>query len=305
MHDKDDSEFLACKTNNLISLLCEFHAVKLFEEKLPKYFHEHDEQVRCLEIIKSIQRSQDRGQLKKNSATLQNFWKKSPKFWLYFSKEWLGEWLSTWIDLDRPGQRIGLWNTNNASETFFKVLYHTFLRRRSRNPAQLLQELDDNVFLYYENILLKQSFRKNLSAKIKEFDVIDFDDLAGCFTLKVKDSEVVVDFKRGKCSCSGHDIQGKCDHFRYCERFRHYITPDSDSESEVTSDSESEECEQSESLEDTDSQEESEEVAIKPKKKRGRKRKKHLTVSLHAKKVADQKDKESEANKPLGKANLA
>ena len=28
-----------------------------------------------------------------------------------------------------------------------------------------------------------------------------------------------------------------------------------------------------------------------------------MTVSLHAKKVADQKDKESEANKPHGKAN--
>ena len=292
MHDKDDAELLACKSNNLQSLLCEFHAVKLFEEKIPKYFSRVEERVDCLLKIKRIQRSSTEENLKQNIIEFQNFCKTTPKFWQYFNREWLGQWKAAWLDLNRPGGRQGIFNTNNLCESFFKTLYHTFLKRRSRNPAQLLIEIQENVFLYYENSFIKQNFRRNPSSKIKQFEVVDFDDHLGQITLLDKENEVVVALKDGKCDCSTHPIQGKCAHLTYCSRFEEYIksSTDNESDSEILLELETEDESDPDfllELETEDSEKKIKQTGeaspiLKPNKKRGRK-KKHLTILLRDK----------------------
>ena len=53
----------------------------------------------------------------------------------YMQENWFCEtWLSSWTDYGRPGNREGLFNTNNASESFFKSLLHTFLLNKRRAP---------------------------------------------------------------------------------------------------------------------------------------------------------------------------
>ena len=108
MIDKDEKERQAGVNNNLKIILCEFHAVRIFERKIKEFYKDKEEQLDCLEMIKNIQRSRSENAIK-TSATLLQKWA-NPEFWQYFSDEWLCKnWASTWIDgTSRPGGRLGI-----------------------------------------------------------------------------------------------------------------------------------------------------------------------------------------------------
>lgn len=89
MHDKCDAEFTAAKTHNLISLLCEFHLVKLFEEKLPKYFEDND-RINIFEQIKKIQRADTEVSLSNEIKMLKQSCRNKKNFGNIFTKNGWG-----------------------------------------------------------------------------------------------------------------------------------------------------------------------------------------------------------------------
>lgn len=104
MLDKCDAEYKSIVDNGMQPLLCEFHAVKLLEEKIPKYFKNEQEATECFRLIKKIQRSISEADIRINVKKLTQFCQfKSPKFGKYFCKEWLEKWKYSWVDLYRPG----------------------------------------------------------------------------------------------------------------------------------------------------------------------------------------------------------
>lgn len=140
----------------------------------------------------------------------------SELFLAYFQKNWLCDtWSEGWLDMDRPGNRLGLWNTNNSCESFFKTLLRSFLGGvGKRKPSCLMQIVADNVFLYYNN-LVKHFYQSQCSnAKlvgIKKNWNICFDGVRH-YTLTTKNSLAIVDAEQNTCSCPLYFCKGKCFH---------------------------------------------------------------------------------------------
>ena len=85
--------------------------------------------------------------------------KKKTRFWQYFETYWLrDEWLESRIDSERPGNRIGLYNTNNHCEAFFKKILRVFLGGgESRSPTAVLEIVASNCILFYENATIQKN----------------------------------------------------------------------------------------------------------------------------------------------------
>ena len=130
--DKDATERKALLNLGLSYILCEFHVMKIFRPWIKKTFAGGD-QLKVMLKIKAIQRARNQkevdvatGQLKKLCHVL-----RKEEFFSTFEKNWMSPmWIDGWTDLHRPGKRLGLFNTYNASETWFRQLLRTFLHGR-------------------------------------------------------------------------------------------------------------------------------------------------------------------------------
>ena len=169
-----------------------------------------------LEFIFKIQRSFD---LVEYEGIIEEFesWceAKSPNLVIYFRKFWFcSEWESGWIDMERPGSRIGLWNTNNASESFFKTLLRSFLGGiGNRRPADLLRLVEDNVFAYYENKNIEFTTKRNFIGVVApEFKNIQLHKDGELIRVTYKDKSSVVDCTKKACNCAFFLCKGKCIH---------------------------------------------------------------------------------------------
>lgn len=163
MIDKDAAERKAILTAGLRFLLCEFHVEKLFRPWLEKSFDANERDTVRL-MIKEIARSKDYTELEDNAEVLRKKLIRINKevFWKKFEKNWLSaDWLHGWVDIKRGG-RIGLHNTNNASESWFRQLLRTYLHGRKPHIYDTLSIIALDSFGYSETY-----FEQQLGGRLK------------------------------------------------------------------------------------------------------------------------------------------
>ena len=137
-------------------------------------------------------------------------------FLTYFTANWLCPlWENAWIDMERPGNRDGIHNTNNCCESFFKTLLGSFLGGvGNRKPADLLSIIEKNVFLYYGNIIMQMNLhctKDNLKiTKKSNFDILMKDDHV--YFIVHKKYSCMVNTNTNQCTCVMYHCGGKCPH---------------------------------------------------------------------------------------------
>ena len=141
MIDKDRAEWNSIKSIGLKPFLCEFHVMKsLF--KLFKLLPTEAEKANAMKLFKKVARSTTHSEITANIAKFKFGVSHHQEFWEGMSKNWLcEEWISGWVDMDRPGQRLGIFNTNNSSESWFKQLLRTYLQGRSGHSIVTVVDL--------------------------------------------------------------------------------------------------------------------------------------------------------------------
>ena len=147
MMDKDRAQWQAAKDAGLDCILCEFHVMKAIEPVF-KLIHDPERRAQALTCFKRIARAQSRQELNRAIREFDRKTRDLKKFNELIHSRWLSEeWIDGWIDLGRPGDRTGLFNTNNASETWFKQLLRTHLGGRTGyGIAKVLRIITDIVF---------------------------------------------------------------------------------------------------------------------------------------------------------------
>src|SRR3990167_5497731 len=227
MIDKDLAERNALVNAGFEPIICDFQAIKTFGEILLKFFKIEKDQFQCFQIIKKIQRSEDLIEYEEYKEELLKFCqkRKKTKFWDYFGTNWISHpWESAWIDMGRPGERKGLWNTNNGCESFFKKLLRTFLKGiGGRAPQTVLEIIENNCFQYYENYFSQLKFgilspMDNPSTQRDKISMVQFAGFQGQHIRVTLDNVTfLVQVKKNECSCNVRS--GKCVHIKFCERF--------------------------------------------------------------------------------------
>ena len=227
MIDKDMAERNALIACGFKVLLCDFHAIKTFNETIPKFFKNKELHLKCFKLVIQIQRSEDLIEYEENKENLIDFCKlhKKEKFWDYLRANWLNDtWEDSWINMNRPGDRKGLWNTNNSCESFFKKLLRTFLKGiGGRSVDAVLEIFEKNVFKYYDNYFSQicQGMlipRENPSTTRDRIAQVQFVDYCGKHAKVLSNGECyTVDLENYRCSCEPK--KGKCVHAKYCEQY--------------------------------------------------------------------------------------
>ena len=123
MIDKCVVEKSALEAVNIKPLLCEFHAQKLITSRIKKMGVTIEIASSTEKKINAIQRSSTAEMAKSRIDELRSFCTQVNKldFFLWFTDNFCSDWLLSWLDIGRP-LRIGILNTNNPSESFFKTL---------------------------------------------------------------------------------------------------------------------------------------------------------------------------------------
>lgn len=171
MIDKCKIEKEAADQNKIPTILCEFHIIKLIKPIWNKYIINKDTQNEILLNFKEIARStsvdiRNINIFSFNSICISN---KLFEFQNYMHENWLSEeWIETWTDLLRPGNREGLYNTNNASESFFRNLLHTHCLSRRHSPHTVIQIIVEQVFSRVDQQL--QVARPNTNPSLRDIE---------------------------------------------------------------------------------------------------------------------------------------
>src|SRR3990167_4773040 len=159
--------------------------------------------------------------------------------WLKFEKNWLSEkWIGGWIDLNRTDiPRIGLGNTNNACESWFKTLLRVYLAGFSYSYPQVLKLILETVLpvsdsKFAHSIMGVGRRRQKPTEKAQEdveFETDLLEETATLFEGKNKNKFIVVNGKKHfsvslspmKCICFYYSWYGKkCKHITYTERIK-------------------------------------------------------------------------------------
>ena len=150
----------------------------------------------------------------------------------YFHQHWLTpEWESGWVDMDRPGARCGLWNTNNASESFFKTLLRSFLGGiGNRKPKDLLAIVENNVFPYYEKKAIENQKRKVYQKAMPSLKNIEISVCANFVKFCHKTFTAIVNEENQTCDCAVYFCKGKCNHLDIYHKWKRTSLPDCISE---------------------------------------------------------------------------
>ena len=132
-------------------------------------------------------------------------------FLKYFEENWLCiEWESGWLDMDRP-HRDGIGNTNNSSESFFKTLLRCFLGGiGQRKPSELLRIVEENVFLYFENLISQRASSTQLKRIKTKNWIVEVNDDRTVYRITIKkQTAMVIAFR---CDCPFYFVKGHCLH---------------------------------------------------------------------------------------------
>lgn len=177
-------------------------------------------------LHKKIARSNNQIDLDHNILNIKTFCEKNnlSDFLVFYITNWLNDkWLYSWIDMNRPGGRIGLGNTNNASESFFKQLLYFHLKSKKRYLPDVISIILCTVFEYYENNILKPRYQKNKSQKMMLYNKkyakqcfkdqqIEFINDSFIITQKKGDKTKIFEVKNFKCTCFTFIWNGRCKH---------------------------------------------------------------------------------------------
>lgn len=147
MIDKDEVERISLTQNGLRFYLCEFHLMKLLKKNFKCFGEKFNS---AIEKFKDIQRSTSLTEMKVNSTLFKAFCieNQQEKVWKLIKKEYLCEmWLGSWCDFQRVGGRLGLYNTNNISEAWFKTLLRVYLGGHSYSYFRVLEIILHKVFV--------------------------------------------------------------------------------------------------------------------------------------------------------------
>lgn len=172
-------------------------------------------------MIYSIQRSYDLDAYENKLEEFLQFCRTQNKldFFDYFSSNWLCDlWAISWLDMDRPGCRDGIHNTNNCCESFFKTLLRSFLGGvGSRKPSDLLKIIQSNVFVYYDNIIKQMNqYAGKPAVKItKKSHFVVQEKESNIYIVTHPQYSCIVDLNTKQCSCSMYHCAGKCKHIGF------------------------------------------------------------------------------------------
>ena len=177
MIDKCATERAAVEHCGMNPILCEFHSQRIFNKRIKMLNLTVDQSVKLEKSINKLQRSMNDEQFNEKLGKLKTLTTalKQDNFFDWLSKNYLAnEWKMAWVDYGRPN-RVGINNTNNASETFFKSLLRGFLKGVSQySPAEMLGIIDKDMIACYNYRLIQEEHHgrkfggKNPSQKIEE-----------------------------------------------------------------------------------------------------------------------------------------
>ena len=169
MIDKCETQRLAIQAVGAKPILCQFHLTQLLMKRYKAIPSEFRTDV-CTQVLK-IQRSANAEELAKNIGDMAIFCKanKLNEFLGWFENSLLDEdWRDSWVDLTRIS-RSGIYNTNNASESFFKNLLRGFLKGVGNfSPAQMLRIISERMIPCLTFRSVAGGNRKNPSFKKME-----------------------------------------------------------------------------------------------------------------------------------------
>ena len=110
----------------------------------------------------------------------------SSSLWKKLEADWLSDiWIDGWVDFGRPGDRRGLWNTNNASESFFKSLLRNYLGGQSYCASEVISTILGQVFPGCEDLLDNPS-RRGKNPTLKRLEKIEKTARSLCEKSKLK-----------------------------------------------------------------------------------------------------------------------
>ena len=167
--DKDNVEQSALSSFGFGYFLCEVHVFRTISRMVAKF----DDKGEILLRIKVIARAKDENSLQIGIKDLEEYCNDSSHedFFQKFKKNWLCErWLLSWTDMER-GSRDGLENTNNACESFFKILLRSYLSGYSAHPVEVLRIIEESLFCQLEVRLKQQKLgwsRYNLNSSVSQ-----------------------------------------------------------------------------------------------------------------------------------------
>ena len=210
------------------SILCNFHVQRTIIKRIKNL--PDDSSKALMTHVKRIQRSTNAKEWESNIVSLTKRCRtiKEKQFLTWF-KKFLTEWGEEWSDMGRASL-VGIWNTNNVSETFFKQLLRGFLKGiSSYSPAEVLEIIQREMIpcLTYKEIqhdkkpsTYNPSFKK-LQKFQEVFNYLFQENLItqnsrNLFTVQYKTQtfKVVRDAttKRFACSCGHFKWDGSCLH---------------------------------------------------------------------------------------------
>src|SRR3990167_127884 len=219
MIDKDKSERKALVENGIKFYLCDFHVIKEIE-KYFKHFGEnkHD----AFQKFKNLQRSKTEAEKKIRKMEMEIFYLEKSKQteWEKFSSNWLSpDWEDAWIDGTRPS-RHGLFNTNNAAESWFKILLRIYLGGYSLSYLSVLELIINTIFNVTE-IKLKRiaegSGRIRTAPSEKKKEKIEEEALKVRNIAEISDEgkQITIKYKKKLFCVKRLDDEFKCDCFYY------------------------------------------------------------------------------------------
>ena len=237
MIDKDNVERYALDQNGLKIILCEFHLIKTISEKFKKKASPAL-QGKLFLLFKKISRAST---VERRSMRIQNIEKfceenSLEELSFYLKKNWFcSKWVDCWTDVHRPGDRLGLFSTNNASESWFRVLLRSYLEGKSQSPAVVIEEILSKVLPQTELRTVHRSNgwerRINSTAKLEEKSLAIASDIilkkkiqsVGMSKFQIFHSKDTVEVKLNpdKCSCINWLWFGKmCCHLKAAHLFK-------------------------------------------------------------------------------------
>ena len=227
MIDKCETERASVKAVGAEALLCEFHAHRLIAKRLKTESRDVSQASKIMKSVKEVQRATTHHQLTEKMSQLRIVCSPSCNNFYNYMEKWVQDWGVEWSDLGRKS-RIGLFNTNNPSESFFKTLLRGFLKGITTfTPAEMLKVVLDDMIpvLNYKN-QFNQSTSSNPNFKkmkkyFEEFQkMVDNNKIVQIdkFLFSVEHCaiihKVVADpsDNRAACSCGGWLWSGNCLH---------------------------------------------------------------------------------------------
>ena len=130
MIDHCEASRKAISALGLRYLLCDWHAYQNIGKRIKRTFRREPEDVQkeVYMLTKLIQRARDEEKAEEIIGSLKDISSVADKYTSYLEANYIaGDWAPAFCDRLRTDSREGLFNTNNASETFFRTLLRKYV----------------------------------------------------------------------------------------------------------------------------------------------------------------------------------